>query len=89
MNGRTAVLVCLCLLLASAALSLTSFRPVQAADRKPVEPSVAVGRYQLRTDKEGKPEYLFDTATGKVWEARRDTTRTVNQWQLRYEAPPK
>jgi hypothetical protein len=38
------------------------------ATQAPRAPAPEVGRYQVLLDKTGTPVYLFDTATGQVWE---------------------
>jgi hypothetical protein len=56
------------LLLVAALGGLTALggRPTQAAG-PPRDPAAEIGRYQLIPDRDGRPVYLFDTASGRVW----------------------
>jgi hypothetical protein len=59
-------------------------RPTQAAD--PPKSATETGRYQLVTSRDGKPGYLFDTATGRVWEP--FFLEKVGEWR-EHISPPK
>ncbi|HZT78985.1 MAG TPA: hypothetical protein VFA26_02085 [Gemmataceae bacterium] len=48
--------------------------------------SPEIGRYQLTADKDGRPQYLFDTATGRLWQAE-DTSGHVTGWGKPIEPP--
>ena len=56
-------IVCLVAAVLLGSVALTD-RPTRAADPPR---ATEVGRYQL-LQKDGRPTYLFDTATGRVWE---------------------
>jgi hypothetical protein len=42
--------------------------PAQQPAADPPKPTAEADRYQLVTDRDGRPGYLFDTATGRVWQ---------------------
>ena len=51
----------------------------------PGDPPAAIGRYQLIPDRDGRPAYLFDTATGRVWKP--PIADLDGDWQEHFRLP--
>jgi hypothetical protein len=66
---RVRAILCVCLLTAVAMGWLMVLGVgLTPATQAPRAAAPDVGRYQVLTDKSGNPVYLFDSATGQVWE---------------------
>jgi hypothetical protein len=84
MRVNTVLIAAAAVVAAVVGLTLLNSRPTQAAD--PPKPTAESGRYQLVTDRDGKPGYLFDTETGRVWQPY--FSEKVGEW-AEHIKPPK
>jgi hypothetical protein len=80
-----AVAVAVAVVAAVGLIALNS-RPTQAADQPPAQVSAPASRYQLVVGQAGTPAYLFDTATGRVFQP--FFTDKVGEWH-EHIVPPK
>jgi len=85
MKARSAFVAGLLVAAAAGGLAALVGGSTRAAD-PPRAAAVEAGRYQLTHDRDGKPAYLFDTATGRVWQPW--FADKVGEWR-EHIAPPK
>jgi hypothetical protein len=66
---RSRIVRIICTLVVAGSVVVLGGGPTSAGD-PPKGGPLQVGRYQTLVDKNGIPSYLFDTATGQVWDRR-------------------